>query len=143
MSRRAARLTLIFLLLQLAAAIQNAPTTIKRQLLADYGDPAVRPGWSREAEVSSTCALSQTVAPDSVHLQVHVSKFLPLNEGGASWELYGFLRMWWHDPRLAFNSSVVGTDGRCQKVNALEFSGKDREVIWTPDLYGASPVFKP
>ena len=136
MRRRAASSSLTFFLLQPAAlAVENAPTTIKRQLMAAYGDPAVRPGWSREAEVSSTCALSSTVSPDSVQAQVVVSKFLPLKEADSSWDLYGFLRLWWFDPRLAFNSSVVDADGRCREVEFLEFTGRDRQLLWTPDIY--------
>ena len=124
---------ILSLLTTAAFAIDSPPTMIKRQLLENYGDPSVRPGWSNTAEDGGTAMC--LIAPDSVHAQVYVTKILPLHEIESSWELNGFLRMWWHDPQLAFNSSIASANGRCQELESLEFTGQDRERLWTPDIY--------
>ena len=97
------------------ALLGNAQTTLKQALLSGYGDPTVRPGL-----VSRTCESKR----DEVHAQMYVEKFWPLDQRKHTWRMDGYLRLWWHDPRLKYTVP----EGQC--IDYLDFTGNERTQMW-------------
>ena len=95
--------------------LANAHTTLKQAILSGYGDPTVRPGL-----LSSTCGPTH----DEVHAQMYVEKFSPLDQRKQTWQMDGYLRLWWHDPRLQY----AAPEGEC--VSLLDFTGAERMQMW-------------
>ena len=112
-----------------AGAAPNLQTQLKRRIMAEYGDPAIRPGAviAAQGDDNGTC-----VHPDEVHVQVHVEKFHPLDGLRQTWQLEGYLRLWWTDPRLAFE---VNDSAKAECMPFLDFTGVQRDTIWSPDVY--------
>ena len=131
--RAAANVYLRFALLPcaLAHASPNPQTVIKQTLLAAYGDPSVRPGV-QAAINGGKWESEQCVQPaDVVHMQIYVTRMLSVDSIKKTWAMDGYLRLWWQDPRLAFDSS--NSTSSC--IEFLEFSGNERNEIWAPDVY--------
>ena len=107
-------------------AAADPMTPLKADVISRYGDIAVRPGLALAKD--NACA----PAADDVDIQIYVVQFLPLDQKKMRWGFDGYLRLWWHDHRLAFNSSAVD-GGAC--LESLELTGDDRKMIWQPDIY--------
>ena len=107
-------------------AAADPMTPLKADVISRYGDIAARPGLALAKD--NACA----PAADDVDIQIYVVQFLPLDQKKMRWGFDGYLRLWWHDHRLAFNSSAVD-GGAC--LESLELTGEDRKMIWQPDIY--------
>ena len=52
-----------------------------------------------------------------------------LDQAKQSWGFDGYVRLWWVDPRLAFNASTLGC------AETLKLSVSEVQRVWTPTLY--------
>lgn len=103
-------------------------TDIKARLLSAYGSPSLRPGLAarrlaRAATNVSTCATGQ----DRVELQLYVEKWHVIDEKLQTYGFDGYLRAWWHDPRLAYTANDC--------VAKLKFGAEERKQLWRPGFY--------
>ena len=68
---------------------------VKRALLADYGDPSVRPS----AAPSSPGSCPPEEAPvDVVEAQIHIDRYHAINHIKQTFGVDGCMRAWWRDP---------------------------------------------
>jgi hypothetical protein len=131
--RAAVYLRLALLPCAVAHANPNPQTAIKQMLLGAYGDPNVRPGV-QTAISGGAWESGQCVQPaDVIHMQIHVTRMLSVDSIKKTWAMDGYLRLWWQDPRLAFDASNITDGSSC--VEFLEFSGNERSQLWAPDIY--------
>jgi hypothetical protein len=98
------------------------------RILASYGQISVRPSQAAaEASARSTGMPCPGVAPpDQVEVQVYIDQFKPLEMLQQTWAIDGYLRMWWRDERLAFDSACT---------DKLSLKAHERGRIWKPELY--------
>ena len=88
------------------------------ELLSSYGTASTRPGLSTVGDGS----------PDLVEVQFYVDLYNSLDQNAQIWGVVGYMRAWWHDPRLAFNETQAGT-------SKLALMPQEALRIWQPDLY--------
>ena len=136
---------LLVLIAQLAlparAAAHESHAALTARLLDGYGPIHVRPSVA-EAEAARARGESCPATPgaDTVEVQVYVDQFQPINMLRQTYEIDGFLRAWWSDPRLRFNGT---DDGGC--ADELSFKAAERARIWKPEFYweGARKITLP
>lgn len=67
--------------------------------------------------------------------QIYVTKLANIDQKAGTYEIEGFFRMWWNDPRMAYgpdDPATTADDEECVgKLTLLD--GKDR--LWVPDFY--------
>jgi hypothetical protein len=114
---------LLLVVVQQASTAVETDAEIKGRLLASYGPSSTRPGLAAalRQDEGDTCSKAP---PDHVEVQVWVEQMLPLNFKEGTYGFSGYLRAWWRDTRLAFNSSCV---------DKLSFGKEDRDAIWKCD----------
>lgn len=110
------------LVLCVAATVAKTPDEILQQNLASYSS-ITRPS---AALAPDGC----TAAPDEVQIGFYVQGLGAVDMKSLSYTVEGYLRFYWNDPRLAFNSSACGT-GKLL-LRSPSFGGKN---LWTPDAY--------
>ena len=83
-------------------------------------------GYDRQLRPSAWLSGGESAAPEHVDVQMYVEALSFVEQTEQAYGLNGYLRLWWHDPRLQFNRS-----------EALVFSGADKITgsIWLPDIY--------
>ena len=86
-----------------AASVVPAEAALKR-ILDNYGDPTIRPGVWRGLGADGK------YPTDYTEVQVGVDAFANINQIKQIWEVSGYFRTWWWDPRLAFNATEAGVD---------------------------------
>lgn len=106
----------------------SSEAQIKRELLSNYGDSYIRPG--RAASASDCTAVP--APPDSVHTQFHVDRYHLVDELAESFGFDGYLRTWWHDPRLSFGSHP---NASCAGLSKLSLTRAESRLVWRPQLY--------
>ena len=113
----------------------ESPSSLVARLIAGYGSRSVRPSMA-EGRDSTVCP-SSTPPADLVEVQVYVEQYQPLNMLRQTYAIDGFLRAWWNDPRLRYNSTA---EGGC--TDELSLKHADRQKIWMPEFYweGAKDV---
>ena len=95
----------------------SAKTETINSLLLNYGDRSIRPGqsWAGNGSV------------DDVYTQFYVDRFVSLNQLRQEWGVSGYLRVWFHDPRLRYNESRGG--------RYLNLMPTQVEQLWRPLVY--------
>ena len=105
-----------------AAYVAPAEVTLKR-ILDNYGDPTIRPGIWRGRGADGK------YPTDYTEVQVGVDAFANIHQIKQVWEVSGYFRTWWWDPRLAFNATEAGVD------RLLLNPRTQMQLIWNPFLY--------
>ena len=103
-------LIIAWLLIAPAAAAESRAALTSRLLDNYHAGPGVRPSVA-EADAMSARGESSCVGrpeADNVEVQVYVDQFQPINMLRQTYEIDGFLRAWWSDPRLRFNGTDDG-----------------------------------
>ena len=77
-----------------------------------------------EQEAATTGAECGPPEPNMVTAQVYVTKFGSIDQKAGTFEVEGFFRLWWNDPRMAFEPGSSCID-----------SIKLLDQIWVPDFY--------
>jgi hypothetical protein len=106
---------------------QEAVLAERQRILADY-DRETRP---RVAQAATRCpggCNEDPPPPELVSLQFYLTRIQDLIEVEKSFALEGYMRLWWNDPRLAYNASVA-PDG------FMAFQEDEQTALWLPDLY--------
>jgi hypothetical protein len=116
-----------------SALDMRTKSEIKAQLLASY-DASVRPNLASALEASRRgddgCAHAP---PDDIEAQIYID-FLTVDQKLLQYTIEGFLRVWWDDPRLAFNgTSRSSQTAELGCLDRLIF--RDANDLWLPDLY--------
>ena len=93
---------------------------LKAQVLAGY-DKSTRPSAALAPHSGTSCV---PVPADVVHVQMYVEALTSVDQKSLSYGLEGYLRAYWRDPRLAFNSSCVS-----------QLTWRSSGSLWTPDIY--------
>ena len=96
----------------------NTKHALFRCMMTDY-DKTSRPGLDSKQCVASA-------PPVSVTFQLVVKVLTKVDQRLGSYELEGYMRLRWRDPRLSFNSSTY-----CHPFIVQSTA----EGIWVPDLY--------
>eukprot|EP00443_Scrippsiella_acuminata_P091507 CAMPEP_0115413560 /NCGR_PEP_ID=MMETSP0271-20121206/22133_1 /TAXON_ID=71861 /ORGANISM="Scrippsiella trochoidea, Strain CCMP3099" /LENGTH=594 /DNA_ID=CAMNT_0002837843 /DNA_START=46 /DNA_END=1830 /DNA_ORIENTATION=- len=76
------------------------------------------------------CGNSTFAGPTVVEVQLYLTQVNEVDQKLGQVTVNGYMRSWWHDPRLAFRSEA---EGGC--LDAVRMAGADAEGIWEPDLY--------
>ena len=86
-----------------ALAATKSQAEIKQELFASY-DKTLRPSlWvSTQQEADSGEQSCGAAPPEHVETQLSISK---ISVGLQQYEIEGYFRLWWVDPRLAFNGT--------------------------------------
>jgi hypothetical protein len=113
-----ARVGLLLLLIGAHSAACDEPSDLKKELLFTYGDAAVRP-------------TGHDGPPVNVTTQIFIERMHNVDERMQTWGFEGYLRLWWHDPRLRYNTS---------SVRKLVLKRQEMLQIWKPDVYWESQV---
>ena len=116
------RVIMLWLLSAIAAADSAGEYDVLAGLLSRYGSRAIRPGI-----VPSGGGIP---APTQVQTQIYIDQMMPLNMIDSTFGFDGYLRLWWTDPRLAFNGTADGGI-----TDSLDLKHQERQRIWKPDLY--------
>lgn len=107
-------------------AASNSGGSAKAALLSTYGDSMVRPSRIAASNNDASCA---TASPTVVDVQLHVDRFHMLDPFQQTFGFEGYLRLWWHDPRLVFNTTKFGCD------EPLMLTHGEIHSVWRPSLY--------
>ena len=78
----------------------------------------------------ATMGSTDRIPPDEVRAQVYVDRMKPLNLREQTYGIDGYLRSWWRDERLRFNSTA---NGGC--TDFLSLTRTATASIWKPDFY--------
>jgi hypothetical protein len=117
-----------------ARSAADTPSRLKKRLLFNYGDRTIRPAEAAfEANLmgeSVSCGQVAAVPPEEISVQFYVDQFMPLNEVSQTFGLNGYLRAYWMDTRLAYNSSDEG--GCTDELSLSTF--EERALIWKPEF---------
>lgn len=97
------------------------PTSLD-ELLANFGNPAIRPGLSG----------GYPGRVDVVDVVFGVDELLNIEQTEKLWGMTGFHRIWWNDPRLKYNESVLGPGLDMTEEKMLR-------KVWRPSLYWEKP----
>ena len=124
-----------FLLLQVLLAA--APWAARAESMREVTDRLLV-GYSKDTNPTLAAAFAG-LGPDQcpaappasnlVETQIYVQKLANIDQKSGTYELEGFLRHWWNDPRLRFDGIEQG--GCVDKLVLLD--GPNR--IWIPDYY--------
>ena len=89
--------------------------------------PSVAAARNTVHKDSGTCVdyAGVSAPPEQVKTQFYIDK-MGIDQKGLSFTLEGYLRAWWNDPRLQFNSSCG--------VSSVVYTGMSSH-IWVPDFY--------
>jgi len=78
-----------------------------------------------------TILIGTNVGPTVVEVQFRLTQIDRVDAKLGTMAVHGYLRSWWHDPRLAFAPQV---NGGC--LDVVNIPGMQRNSpLWTPDLY--------
>ena len=71
------------------------------------------------------------MAPTIVETQIYVDQLEPLDLHKQTFGFKGYLRLWWTDSRLQFESRAC--------MDTLNVKRRQMERIWKPELYWVPP----
>jgi len=74
--------------------------------------------------------LYEGTGPTTVEVQFYMAQITDINEKAGSLVVIGYFRIWWNDPRLAFN-----TTGPCGDNDWISMRNEYLKKIWKPELY--------
>ena len=116
-----------------ASAAEDAAQVMTR-LIANYGSNAIRP------QLTYPGATDANSGPEVVDVQFYIAQLRPLDTRAQDYGFDGYMRAWWHDPRLAYN----GTDNGGAFDN-LNLGAYEKARIWKPEFYweGARTIVMP
>ena len=122
--------TLVVLLVAHSACAVQTAAEVKARLLEAYGDASMRPSISVAAAAAAARNESchEAAPPDPVGTQLYIDRFHYLDQRHQSFGFEGYLRLWWQDPRLAFNAK------NCT-MSKLSLTRSESRSIWRPGLY--------
>jgi hypothetical protein len=106
------------------SAYDSPVARVTQRILDEYGSSSVRPGVWKGRLTNGTLEY----ATDDVFVQYGVQMFENLDQLKQLWGMHGYFRSWWHDPRLAFNSTEAQT-------SAIYLSYEQMSMVWQPILY--------
>lgn len=128
---------LIWLVLATGACVARSQTNavtktqLKADMISGYGLRSIRP-LEKQADLaaaSGTCATSP-IPPEQVETQLYVDQYVPLDVSGQTYGFSGYLRVWWNDPQLTYNSTSAGG---C--TDQLSFTPEESANFWSPRFY--------
>jgi hypothetical protein len=97
---------------------------VAAQLIASYGNPAMRPSV---AAAKQNGTVSAAIPSDSIELQLSISRLHAIDQIKQTWGVDGILRMWWADPsRLSFSDPCA---------RRLRLTSAQAAQVWQPSFY--------
>merc|ERR1719265_178324 len=72
------------------------------------------------------CSNGTHAGATAVEVQIRMTHLSSVDVKRARASIKGYLRYWWHDPRLAFNDTCFGT---------IELTSQYTQLLWIPDIY--------
>jgi len=112
-------------LLAASAAVYDAKHDVIAEISSGY-DPTTRPGLIDSVGNPHACP----PAADVVQMEMAIKTVVELDQVALTYTLDGYLRLFWKDERLQFNSSACGLSSialASPKTTAIQ--------LWTPDVY--------
>ena len=97
------------------------------RLLSGYSQRTSPNVAMAERLAATTGAQCSPPEPNMVTAQIYVTKFGNIDQKVGSFDVEGYFRLWWNDPRLAFDAGSSCIDS----IKLLD--GPDQ--IWVPDFY--------
>ena len=75
-----------------------------------------------------------------VDVQFYIAQLRPLDTRAQDYGFDGYMRAWWHDPRLAYNGTADGG-----AFDNLNLGAYEKANIWKPEFYweGARTIVMP
>lgn len=115
---------LLSLVLLPHAAAEDSATVTMARLISNYGSIAIRP------KLTFPGATERNSPPEVVEVQFYVAQMRPLDMVAQTYGFDGYMRSWWHDPRLAYNSTAEGG-----YFDNLNLGPTEIDRIWKPTFY--------
>ena len=109
--------TMLVLVFATHGSVADEMAEVKATLLQAYGDPAARPSGNAGP-------------PDQVQVQLYIDRLHAIDEAHMTYGFDGYLRSWWHDPRLRYAHTNASSS-----VQKLTLTRSDMQRIWKPGLY--------
>jgi len=126
------RFCIITFLLSSAPGAHGCLAVLEELLSPVRYDPTIRPGVARRYANRSCTA---PAAADEVITQFYVSKLSGIDEKRQSFDVDGYLRLWWRDDRLRHNLTCCEDPIKLPSACTKEPCNGDALRIWTPQLY--------
>ena len=129
---RPSRLLLTLAALSTPAVVRSeSADEVKERLLDGYPHRTTPPSLAVvQEQPGSTTGSCSAAAPTYVQTQLYIDRLHPLGEMKQIYGFEGYLRLWWVDPRLAFNASCGPAS-----LSELSLTRAEAQRIWRPDLY--------
>ena len=112
----------------LLQSVSAGESSIKARLLSQYGDSSIRPSAAAGGAFCSTSA-------DVLWTQFYLDRYADDSLSQQSYGLDGYLRSWWNDPRLAFDSSISNDSSHVCTLGKLSFTRAESTRVWKPQYY--------